>query len=133
LRSLSAERRERFLREGSDGRRWRIAPAARRLVEFRALNLAEVAWAVEGPFDVIFCRNVLMYLEACHRYAVLERLASLLAPEGLLMLDPTEHPGRAGHLFAGGSDGVYERRRASAPPPRMMRASDSPPPMRIMP
>jgi hypothetical protein len=36
-------------------------------------------------------------------------MASLLAPNGLLMLDPTEHPGKAGHLFASGSAGVYSR------------------------
>ena len=60
---------------------------------------------------MIFCRNVLMYLEADYRYAVLERLASLLAPDGLVILDPTEHLGKAGHLFTPGADGVYSRRR----------------------
>ena len=51
---------------------------------------------------MIFCRNVLMYLEANRRHVVLERMASLLTPEGLLMLDPTEHLGKAGHLFTSG-------------------------------
>jgi chemotaxis protein methyltransferase CheR len=111
LRGLEPARRERFLRETGVARGWEIAPAVRRLVEFRALNLASAAWPVEGQFDVIFCRNVLMYLEACHRYAVLERMASLLAPDGLLILDPTEHLGKAGHLFTAGADGVYSHRR----------------------
>jgi chemotaxis methyl-accepting protein methylase len=76
------------------------------------LNLIDVAWLnIEGPFDVVFCRNVLMYLEASYRYSVLERLASLLAPNGLLILDPTENLGKAGHFFAPGSaGGVYSRR-----------------------
>jgi chemotaxis protein methyltransferase CheR len=115
LQALEPERRERFFGGAIAGRR-AIQPAVRRLVEFRALNLADVVWPVEGPFDVIFCRNVLMYLEACHRYAVLERLASLLAPDGLLILDPTEHLGKAGHLFTPGADGLYSRRRLSCPP-----------------
>jgi chemotaxis protein methyltransferase CheR len=85
-------------------------------VEFRTLNLAAESWPIEGPFDVIFCRNVVMYLEACHRYAVLERMASLLAPDGLLILDPAEHTGQASHLFMQGSDGVYSRRGMSSPP-----------------
>jgi chemotaxis protein methyltransferase CheR len=93
---------------------WSVAPAVRRLVEFRPLNLAGTDWPVEGPFDVIFCRNVLMYLEARHRCAALERMASLLAPEGLLLLDPTEHPGQAGHLFTPGAGGVYSLRLGSA-------------------
>jgi len=115
LRALEPKRRERFLCNSSAVGRWAIAPAARRLVEFRTLNLTSVDWSLAGPFDVILCRNVLMYLEACHRYAVLERMASLLAPDGLLMLDPTEHLGKAAHLFIPDADGAYSR-LASGPP-----------------
>jgi len=113
LEALEPKRRERFLCEGGTTGRWGIAAAPRRLVEFRALNLTSVEWFIEGPFDVILCRNVLMYLEAYHRYAVLERLASLLAPDGLLMLDPAEHLGKAAHLFTPDADGAYSRRRSS--------------------
>ena len=115
LRALEPGRRARFFTKSAALGRWSIAPAVRRLVEFRALNLAEVAWSIAGPFDVIFCRNVLMYLEARHRCAALERMASLLAPEGLLMLDPTEHLGPAGHLFTPGKEGVYSCPRPSNP------------------
>jgi chemotaxis protein methyltransferase CheR len=118
LQALSPERRERFLHEKTGARRWEIAPSVRRLVEFRPLNLADVDWPVEGPMDVIFCRNVLMYFEAGHRYAVLERMASLLAPDGLLLLDPTEHLGNAGHWFTPSADGVYSRRREVVVPRR---------------
>ena len=61
LRALEPARRERFFSKVSIPQRWTISPALRRLVEFRALNLISEAWLVEGPFDVIFCRNVLMY------------------------------------------------------------------------
>ena len=118
LCALEPARRGRFFSESGVARRWNIVPVVRRLVEFRTVNLADAAWSVEGPFDVIFCRNVLMYLEAFHRYAVLERMASLLAPEGLLMLDPAEHVGKAGHLFRPDAEGVYSRRRDSRPPSR---------------
>ena len=111
LSKLPEGQRSRFFSESTGTNRWRLAPAVRRLVEFRALNLIDPAWPIEGQFDVIFCRNVLMYLEADYRYAVLERLASLLAPDGLVILDPTEHLGKAGHLFTPGADGVYSRRR----------------------
>ena len=115
VQGLAPARRGRFLRKINASKRWRVVPAIRRLVEFRALNLANLEWRIEGAFDVIFCRNVLMYLEACHRYAVLERMASLLEPDGLLMLDPAEHLGKARHLFSSGADGVCSRRRASRP------------------
>lgn len=113
LAALEPERRDRFLSQSAVGR-WSIASELRRLVEFREMNLTNMEWEVEGPFDVILCRNVLMYLEPCHRYAVLERLASLLAPDGLLMLDPAEHLGKAAHLFTPDANGAYSRRRSSA-------------------
>lgn len=84
------------------------------MVEFRPLNLAGVDWSLEGPLDVVFCRNLLMYLETGHRYAVLERIASLLAPGGLLIVDPAEHLWKAGHWFESAGDGVYRRRRVAA-------------------
>lgn len=93
----------------------RIAGAVRPLVRFERLNLVDLAWPVEGPLDVILCRNVLMYLGADHRYAILERIASLLAPDGLLLLDPSEHLGTASHFFTSGSTGVYGLRRHTRP------------------
>jgi chemotaxis protein methyltransferase CheR len=110
LRALEPARRRRFFNDAGTPR-WRvIVPAVRHLVEFHPLNLINKTWRVEGPFDVILCRNVLMYLDAGLRCEVLERMASLLAPEGLLMIDPTEHLGRAGHLFVPEADAVYRRR-----------------------
>jgi len=113
LAGLGAERLERFF-TATTAYHWGIKPEVRRLIEFGALNLVEAAWLnIEGPFDVIFCRNVLMYLEASYRYSVVERLASLLAPDGLLILDPTEHLGKAGLFFGPSAEGVYSRRPAA--------------------
>jgi chemotaxis protein methyltransferase CheR len=121
LQPLQPERRERFLSPSGIAGFWSIAPAVRRLVDFQGLNLTDMSWPVEGQFDVILCRNVLMYLEACHRYAVAERLASLLAPGGVLFLDPAEHLGKAEHLFNAGTSGVYSPRRAAGPRSRVTR------------
>jgi chemotaxis protein methyltransferase CheR len=110
LRALEPQRRERFLQEVGGAGRWTIVPAVRRLVQFRPLNLISEIWTVEGEFDVILCRNVLMYLEACYRYAVLERIATLLAPDGLLIIDPTEHLAKAGCLFTREAEAVYRSR-----------------------
>ncbi|MCZ7640781.1 MAG: hypothetical protein M5U12_34845 [Verrucomicrobia bacterium] len=53
-----------------------------------------------------------MYLETGRRVDVLERMASRLAPDGWLFLDPTEHLGRAVQWFGSGASGVYHRREA---------------------
>jgi chemotaxis protein methyltransferase CheR len=113
LGPLEPARRERFFTP-TEPRCWTVVPAVRRLVEFRALNLVSETRLVEGPFDVIFCRNVLMYLETRCRYRVLESMASLLAADGLLIIDPTEHLGRAGHLFAPETEAVYRHRGISS-------------------
>jgi chemotaxis protein methyltransferase CheR len=101
--------RTRFFGERADGGHRYLLPAVRRLVAFRQLNLTDVVWPVDGVFDVVFCRNLLMYLDACHRYAVLERIASILEPDGLLLLDPSEHVGRAASLFVDRGNGAYSR------------------------
>lgn len=121
----AALRAQRFVAAGPG--RWRVGGSARRLVEFRTLNLADASWPALGPFDAVLCRNVLMYLSQGHRAAVLERLASVLAPDGLLLLDPAEHAGDAQHLFCGGGDGVLTLAapwRALPPKP----GSGTPPP-----
>jgi len=113
LSALAAGHRTRFFIQTADTRHWRISQAARDLLEFRVLNLTDLVWPLAGLFDVVFCRNVLMYLDASHRYSVLEGVASVLAPDGVLILDPTEHLGKADHLFAPGTNGVYSSRQAS--------------------
>ena len=112
LSSLRPELRTRFFSVQARSKRWRISEAVQRMVEFVQLNLSAEAWPVDGPFDVVFCRNVLMYLELAHRFSILERIASLIAPDGLLILDPAEHLGEAEHLFGAGNKGVYRRRLA---------------------
>jgi chemotaxis protein methyltransferase CheR len=116
LRDVDPDLRALYLSEPAGEARWRIDVRIRRMVEFRVLNLASEDWALDPPFDVILCRNVLMYLEAACRQDVLRRMAALLAPDGLLMLDPAEHTGQAADLFAPASNGTYRlRARAFLP------------------
>ena len=112
LRSLDTGQRARFFSESSGSGNWRISRTAGRLIEFRELNLNSEIWPVDGPFDVVLCRNLLMYLDTHHRHLVLQRMASLIAPDGLLILDPAEHLGKSSHLFGSGSNGVYPRHTA---------------------
>jgi chemotaxis protein methyltransferase CheR len=67
----------------------RIAPVVRPLVRFSCLNLLG-AWPRLEPFDVVFCRNVLIYFDPPTRRRVVERLVSTLAPGGLLLLGHSE-------------------------------------------
>jgi chemotaxis protein methyltransferase CheR len=71
------------------GRGWEISPDIRARVEFRLHNLLQDCSAL-GRFDVIFCRNVLIYFDDATKRRVLSRLAAQLAPDGYLVLGSAE-------------------------------------------
>jgi chemotaxis protein methyltransferase CheR len=75
----------RFDQDGDD---WRIRPMPKTRMSFMVHNLLETP--PSGQFDIILCRNVLLYFSAERRRAVLERLASALAPDGMLILGAGE-------------------------------------------
>lgn len=68
---------------------WRISDELRNRVELRVFNLMD-CFAGLGMFDVIFCRNVLMYVEAAAKADILKRLASSLEADGYLVLGAAE-------------------------------------------
>jgi len=71
-----------------DGR-LRVAGGARKLVTFNRLNLHE-ARPVQGPFDAIFCRNVLIYSSPEARRSIVGRIVALPRPGGTLYLGHSE-------------------------------------------
>jgi chemotaxis protein methyltransferase CheR len=71
------------------GDTWRIAPAIRSAVQYRPLNLLDGFTAL-GQFDIIFCRNVLIYFDNETKANVLGRMAKQLAPDGFLVLGAAE-------------------------------------------
>lgn len=72
----------------NEGEMWRIKPALRENVRFAVHNLLDAP--PPGKFDLIMCRNVMLYFSDSGRRAVLARLAAAIAPGGLLMLGAGE-------------------------------------------
>ncbi len=74
------------------GMRRRVAPEPRALVTFERHNLVRDPPPAAAPFDVVLCRNVLIYFAPETAAAVLYRLVDAVAPGGLLVLGPVELP-----------------------------------------
>ncbi|WP_047049691.1 protein-glutamate O-methyltransferase [Vibrio mexicanus] len=87
-RGLSPERRRTFFEDAGDGR-MKVKDNVKRLVNFRPQNLME-SYALLGKFDIIFCRNVLIYFSPDMKSQVLNQMANSLNPGGYLLLGASE-------------------------------------------
>ena len=68
---------------------WRISERIRSMVTYRKFNLMDPSYNL-GKFDVVFCRNVLIYFDAATKTEVLDRIAQTMNPGGFLMLGAAE-------------------------------------------
>jgi chemotaxis protein methyltransferase CheR len=86
-RGLGINQMIRWFEESADG--WRAVEAVRRPVRFQVHNILEPA-PHPGDFDIILCRNVMLYLSPEKKTLAFERLASAMASDGWLMLGAGE-------------------------------------------
>jgi chemotaxis protein methyltransferase CheR len=110
---VSPERLKRFFLQGTGGNEGyaRVRPEVTRLVRFRRLNLSDTRWDFgderQDLFDVIFCRNVMIYFDKPTQHEILQRIARVLAPDGLLFAGHSESFLHAGTLFRAVGKTVY--------------------------
>ena len=86
-RGLSPERKQRFFTKEGDF--WEVKEEIRKRVRFTEINLMN-SYSSLGKFDVIFCRNVLIYFSADLKKDILRRISQALTPGGYLFLGSTE-------------------------------------------
>ncbi len=103
----------------------RVRPEVQAHVKFLQVNLLAPDWPVKGPFDAIFCRNVMIYFDRPTQQRLLERFAPMLGPDGRLFVGHSENLGYARSLFEGCGRTVYVRAGTIAAPAaqRLARAS----------
>lgn len=87
-RGLSVQRRQNFFQVHESGQ-MQIRPEVRRMVSFRSLNLLG-SYGGLGRFDIVFCRNVLIYFSADVKQRILQQIAGQLLPQGVLFLGASE-------------------------------------------
>jgi len=95
LEGLPRHRLQHWFRrgEGSQANRAKVSDEIQEMVHFRTLNLME-SWPMQGPFDAIFCRNVVIYFDKPTQKRLVSRFAEILID--------------GGHLFLGHSETLYQ-------------------------
>ncbi|MBN1517795.1 protein-glutamate O-methyltransferase CheR [Candidatus Sumerlaeota bacterium] len=77
------------MRNGTE-KQYAIKPALKKLIQFKRLNLSQPPFPMRGPFDLVFCRNVMIYFDQPVRRGLLLEIHRLLSPNGYLMVGHAE-------------------------------------------
>jgi len=86
----------------------RVDPAARSLITFKELNLMS-EWPMQGPFDAVFCRNVVIYFDKATQAKLFDRIADLLSPSGWLYIGHSESLFNVTNRFRLAGKTTYQR------------------------
>lgn len=93
LDKMTPERAKKFFLRGKGEQQGmvRVRPELRQLITFRQLNLLADSWSLQGQFDVIFCRNVMIYFDKATQRRILSRFVPLMKPHALLFAGHSEN------------------------------------------
>jgi len=110
-RGLNPQRLRQFFLKGKGGNEGqiRVKPELARFVEFRPFNLMQEQWSLGDPFDIVFCRNVMIYFDGPTQRKVLERIHRVMKPNGLLFVGHSENFTESRDLFHLRGKTVYDR------------------------
>lgn len=111
LKGIDAGRMQRFFLRGKGSNEGliRIKPELQRMIEFLSVNLIRDDWPFREPFDIVFCRNVMIYFDAPTQRRVLEKIHRTMKPGGLLFVGHSENFNESRDLFVLRGKTVYER------------------------
>lgn len=112
LKGIDTNQMQRFFLRGkgdNDGM-VRVKPEVSKFINFLIVNLIHDDWPFREAFDVVFCRNVMIYFNAQTQRKVLERIYRVMKPGGLLFVGHAENFSDSRDLFVLKGKTVYERR-----------------------
>ncbi|BAN34956.1 CheR-type MCP methyltransferase [Sulfuricella denitrificans skB26] len=110
LEKMPAETVKKFFLKGAgiqEGQA-QVRKELRDMITFRKINLLDESWPMRGPFDAIFCRNVMIYFDKKTQYDVLKKFVPLLHKDGLMFAGHSESFYHAADLFKSLGKTVYE-------------------------
>lgn len=101
LQKVSPDQLKRFFLKG-DGKNAgfaKVRPELMQMITFRRFNLLDEQWGINEKFDVIFCRNVMIYFDKETQYKILKKMQPCLHPHGLFFAGHSESFHHAADLF----------------------------------
>lgn len=110
VEKMSPDLVKRFFLKGSGEQAGyvKVRQELRDLITFRQINLLDESWPMRGPFDAIFCRNVMIYFDKPTQHKILQKFVPLLHQDGLLFAGHSESFYHAADLFKSRGKTVYE-------------------------
>ena len=111
IKGLGQDRLQRFFMRGKAGNAGlvRVKPELQAPIDFLSVNLIKNDWPFREPFDIVFCRNVMIYFDAPTQRSVLERIHRNMKPGGMLFVGHSENFNESRDLFVLRGKTVYER------------------------
>jgi chemotaxis protein methyltransferase CheR len=111
VEKLDEARKRRYFRRGSgiNAGKVRVIDELRELITFRPLNLLDARYPMKGPFDALFCRNVMIYFDKPTQRDILLKMAPLLSPDGLFFAGHSESFFHATDIVTSIGRTVYRR------------------------
>lgn len=93
LDGLSNELKKQFFQRGTGANSGnaKVVPALRHLLHFQKLNLMDTQWPLDKDFDIVFCRNVMIYFDKQTQAQILQRIIAHMKPNGLYYAGHSEN------------------------------------------
>ena len=98
VQALPEALRRKYFRK-VDGDNWEVAAEVKKEVLFRRLNLMNSSFPFKKPFQIIFCRNVMIYFDQPTRDALVQRFCNATEPQGYLFIGHSETLGRKQGIY----------------------------------
>ena len=110
-RGLSPQRLQKHMMRGTAANAgfMRVKPELQKMIEFRTFNLMATSWSLGEPFEMVFCRNVMIYFDHDTQRKVLEHIHAVMKPGSLLFVGHSENFTDARDLFILQGKTIYKR------------------------
>lgn len=110
VKNLTHAQKKKFFYKGvgSNDGKVRVVPELAKMVDFRKINLMDKKWSVQGPLDIIFCRNVMIYFDKKTQEDILSRMTAIMPSSGLYFAGHSETFSGAEHIVKGIGKTVYQ-------------------------